>query len=125
MPKLLTPQTVFSRPEQTYAAGPLDTPAIDLPDGTIKIDVTYTIPSWPAVSDGQITVAFLVSRAGGAFTQEWADTFAHQALSHGGVPVSSIVLGVTLPAPLAAGDKLKVHKDSTVPFTTAITAVVS
>lgn len=110
-------------PERTYAAGPQQTSRINLQPGEQRLTVTLTTPSWPAVSDGTITLRFLVDRGQGP-VQEWSDTFQHVILMRGGLPQSVINFGAQLDKPFQSGNDFIVQKDSDVSIVTAITVVI-
>lgn len=109
--------------ERTFNLGafPFQSPEANLPAGTRTVTFTLTTPSWPAVSDGEITIALLLSRQGGAFAQEWSDTFLHKESRRGGVLQPSIILSATLQSPFISGDKVILSADATVGFTSAVT----
>jgi hypothetical protein len=116
--KLLT--TLDSRAERNWPAGQNATGNLQVPDGTLTFDIALTQPGWPSVSDGTIKIAALVSRQNGPFTEEWSDTFEHQQVLKGGVPVVDLHFGCTIQAPLATGDRMRVEFTSANAFRSAL-----
>jgi len=89
--------------------GQFTSAALNLPQGTEDLSVTYTMPGWPAVSDGQITVSLLISDDGGQnYRTEWSDTFEHVQLLRGGEVQATANFGIGLENPFGPTSKMKV-----------------
>lgn len=115
---------LISLPQTTLAKGQFTSSALTLAQGTKELSVNYTMPGWPAVADGQITVTLLISDDGGAnFRTEWSDVFQHVVLKRGGVAQASANFGIKLQNPFGATSKMKVGFENTVAagITTALT----
>lgn len=114
---------IDNAPERVYPAGQFASGNINLPEDARELLVTLTTDTWPDDSDGQITLALLVSRGPGSpFIQEWSDgPFEHKALYRGGIKQSQASFGASLQAPFGASDRLRYEFDATVDFRSAVT----
>lgn len=111
-------------PSNTYPAGSQQTSRLNLRQGERRLRVALTTAGWPAVSDGTLTLRFLVDRQGVGPVQEWQDTFQHVKLFKAGVEQAAINFEATLGVAFRAGDDFIVQKDADVAITTAITVLI-
>jgi len=109
--------------ERNFPAGQFASGNFDLPQGARELIVTLTVDTWPDVSDGEITLALLVSRGQGApFVKEWGDgPFLHRALYRNGVKQTQARFGAALQSPFGTSDRVRYEFTSTVDFRSAVT----
>lgn len=112
--------------ERLYVKGNQQTSRINLQPGEQTLNINMTTPGWLPVSEGTITLRFLVDRNDGQGPkQEWFDTFQKVILLKGGVPQTSLNFESRIQSPFQAGNDFIVQKEADVDVLTAITVNIS